>query len=196
MTFSIPITATKVSGIVLDSRPLPSFSTTISVPVSAIAKLTPVTPKSAARKIARKRVRERVIEIDLLGRHRLALDDILRALGLCQCDDVVARIGRVGGEEHLAAARFELGGQLDQQFVEMRDRVGFDSMRRVALVLIRRELGFDLREVIEMARAGALELAPQLMVGDGGAARLEEIAGFRQLSHLEMSGLRLSAVSL
>jgi hypothetical protein len=30
-----------------------------------------------------------------------------------------------------------------------------------------------------MARTGAFELAPQLMVADGGAARLEEIAGFR-----------------
>ena len=120
---------------------------------------------------------------------------MLRALGLRQCDDIVARIGRVRGEEHLAAARFELRGQLDQQFVEMRNRVGFDSMRRVALVLVRRELGFDLREVIEMARAGALELAPQLMVADGGAARLEEIAGFRQLSHLEMSDFGCQPVS-
>src|SRR5208282_3984911 len=136
---------------------------------------------------------ERIIEVDLLGRHRLALDDVLRAPGLREFDDIVARLRGILGEEHLASARFELGGQLDQQFVEMRNRVGLDSMRRVALVVVRRELGFDLREVIEMPRAGALELAPQLMVADGGAARLEEIAGFRKFSHRDVARQFISA---
>ena len=136
---------------------------------------------------------ERIVEIDLLGRHRLALDDVLRALGLREPDDVVARLGRILGEEHFAAARFELRGQLDQQFVEMRDRVCLDSMRRVALVVVGRELGLDLREVIEMARAGAFELAAQLVVGDGGGARLEEIAGFRKFRHLSVADQLMSA---
>src|SRR5580700_6374087 len=73
----------------------------------------------------------------------------------------------------------------------MRNRVGLDSMRRLALVVVRREVRFDLREVIEMARAGALELAPQFMVADGGAARLEEILGFRKFRH---PGCRASVV--
>src|ERR1700676_5792982 len=64
----------------------------------------------------------------------------------------------------------------------MGNRVGLDSMRRVALVIVGRELRFDLREMIEMARAGALELAPQLMIANGGGARLEEI-GFRKFRH-------------
>ncbi len=51
------IAETGTLGIVLDRRPLPSYSTITRVPVSAIAKLTPVTPKSAFRKIARNRER-------------------------------------------------------------------------------------------------------------------------------------------
>jgi hypothetical protein len=48
-----------VSGTVVDSRPLPSFSTSHSVPVSAAAKFTPDRPMSAsanARRSARRPV--------------------------------------------------------------------------------------------------------------------------------------------
>jgi hypothetical protein len=55
-------------------------------------------------------------------------------------------------------------------------------MRRVAFVIVSRELGFDLREVIEMARACAFEFAPQLVIVDRGAARFEKIA-CRRCSH-------------
>src|SRR5258707_15844944 len=65
----------------------------------------------------------------------------------------------------------------------MRDRVGLDSMGRVALLVVRREFSFDVREGIEMPRAGAFELAPQFMIADRCGARLEKIAGFRKFSH-------------
>src|SRR5260370_39206922 len=64
----------------------------------------------------------------------------------------------------------------------MRDCVGFNSMRRVTLRFIGGELGFDLCEVIEMARAGAFEFAPQFVIVDRGAARFEKIA-CRRCSH-------------
>src|SRR5260370_22927863 len=66
--------------------------------------------------------------------------------------------------------------------MEMRDCVGFDSMRRVTLRFIGSELGFDLCEVIEMACAGALEFAAQFVIVDRGAARFEKIA-CRRCSH-------------
>jgi hypothetical protein len=47
-TFSMPMTAICTSGTVVDRRPLPSFSTSHSVPVSAAAKLTPDRPMSAS----------------------------------------------------------------------------------------------------------------------------------------------------
>ena len=49
MTFSMPITVMSVSGRVRQIRPLPSDSTTESVPVSAMAKLTPLTATRAVR---------------------------------------------------------------------------------------------------------------------------------------------------
>ena len=49
-TRSMPITATWTGGAPAVSRPLPSLVTVISVPVSAIARFTPVIPRSASRK--------------------------------------------------------------------------------------------------------------------------------------------------
>src|SRR5579862_1536909 len=138
-------------------------------------------------------VRERVVEIDFLGRHRLALDDVPCALGLRERDDIVARLDSILGEKHLTSIRFEFRSQIDQQFVEMSDRVGLDSMCRLALLVVRREVRFDLREVIEMTRAGALELAPQLVVAARGAARLDDILGFGKFRH---PGCRASVVGV
>ena len=65
----------------------------------------------------------------------------------------------------------------------------FDPTRRVALLVVRRELGLDLREVIEVARAGVLEFAAQFVIVDRGAARFEKIA-FRRCSHQEEAAAR------
>ncbi|MNN36255.1 hypothetical protein D3C81_1501440 [compost metagenome] len=46
-TFSMPMMAICTSGTVVERRPLPSFSTSHRVPVSAAAKLTPDRPISA-----------------------------------------------------------------------------------------------------------------------------------------------------
>ena len=55
--FSMPITVISVSGSVRHIRPLPSDSTTHSVPVSAIAKLAPLIPTLADRNRRRRCVR-------------------------------------------------------------------------------------------------------------------------------------------
>ena len=52
-TFSMPVTAMCTGGTPVDIRPLPSFSTSSRVPVSATAKLTPETPMSAAKNFSR-----------------------------------------------------------------------------------------------------------------------------------------------
>ena len=53
-TFSIPITVIRVSGRVRHIRPLPSDSTTASVPVSATAKLAPLIATLAERNFRRR----------------------------------------------------------------------------------------------------------------------------------------------
>ncbi len=53
-TFSMPTTEMSVSGSVRHMRPLPSDSTTASVPVSATAKLAPEIPTLARRNFSRR----------------------------------------------------------------------------------------------------------------------------------------------
>jgi hypothetical protein len=53
-SFSMPITVISVSGRVRHIRPLPSDSTTASVPDSATAKFAPLTATRAARKVRRR----------------------------------------------------------------------------------------------------------------------------------------------
>ena len=53
-TFSMPITVISVSGRVRHIRPLPSDSTTHSVPVSATAKFAPLMPTRADRNVRRR----------------------------------------------------------------------------------------------------------------------------------------------
>ena len=53
-TFSIPITVTSTSGSVVHMRPLPSDSTTQTVPVSATAKLAPLTATGTRRNFSRR----------------------------------------------------------------------------------------------------------------------------------------------
>ena len=57
-TFSMPMTVTSSGGSVVHMRPLPSFSTTQTVPVSATPTLAPVTPMPARRKRSRRYRRE------------------------------------------------------------------------------------------------------------------------------------------
>jgi len=54
MTFSIPIKVISVFGIVTHMRPLPSLSTTTTLPVSAIAKFEPLTPMPTSRNFLRR----------------------------------------------------------------------------------------------------------------------------------------------
>ena len=54
----MPTTLTSSGGSVVTMRPLPSFSTTQTVPVSATATLQPVTPMPARRNRSRRYRRE------------------------------------------------------------------------------------------------------------------------------------------
>ena len=56
-TFSIPITVTSTSGRVVHIRPLPSDSTTTTLPVSAHAKFAPETATRVRRKASRRNAR-------------------------------------------------------------------------------------------------------------------------------------------
>ena len=53
-SFSIPSTVTSTGGSVVHMRPLPSDSTTQTVPVSATPKFAPLTPTCARRKRSRR----------------------------------------------------------------------------------------------------------------------------------------------
>ena len=120
-------------------------------------------------------LRQRRIERDFLGRHRLALDYAARAALAGEVDDILARLGRVGGDEHGAPVGLQALLELDQEVVEPRDRVLFDAARSVALGLVGGELGARRGDVVEMASGGVLEFAAQLEVGDRGFARGKEI---------------------
>ena len=186
----MPITVISVSGRVRHIRPLPSDSTTITVPVSATAKLAPetatrarrnfsrrwrraasarsagssVSPSGAGRparpisrtKISRISVRlrwiagtrkwdgrsrpswtmssarsvsqaampglgERLVELDLLGRHRLDLDDLVGAGGPDEADDDRVGLGRVARPVHDAARRDDVALELLEQLGQPRD---------------------------------------------------------------------------
>src|SRR5829696_2240041 len=54
MTFSMPMSVTSTCGTVVHIRPLPSDSTTQTVPVSATAKFAPLTPTFAERNFSRR----------------------------------------------------------------------------------------------------------------------------------------------
>ena len=54
MTFSIPMSVTRTGGSVVHILPLPSDSTTQTVPVSATAKFAPEMPTFAARNFSRR----------------------------------------------------------------------------------------------------------------------------------------------
>ncbi len=119
---------------------------------------------------------ERRVERDFLGRHRLALDHPARAALAGKIDDILARLGRVGGDEHAASVGLQALLELDQQVVEPRDRILFYPARGVALGFVRRELGARRGDVFEMASGGVLEFAAKFGVRHRGLARGEEIS--------------------
>ena len=120
-SFSIPTTVISVSGSVVQKRPLPSDSTTQTVPVSATAKFAPLIATRAARNFARRyaraapasslrvvgevgqpeRAAEEVADLDAVlvdRRHedvrRLLAGQLADQLGEIGLDDVDARAAR------------------------------------------------------------------------------------------------------
>ena len=101
-TFSMPITVTSVSGSVVHIRPLPSDSTTATVPVSATAKLAPEIATRARRNAARRCCRAAASsDVGVVGEaglvERLAQD--LAISDRPRCSDGTSRCdGRSPGE--------------------------------------------------------------------------------------------------
>ena len=115
--------------------------------------------------------------------------------------NVVAGLGGVGGDEHLAAVGFELLLEFDQQLIEAADGVFLDTPGGVALAVVAREFGAHVRDVVEMASGGIFELAAQIGVGHALAAGLEEIrhwTGLAAAMHdsTAISGPRMTPGSL
>ena len=106
------------------------------------------------------------IQLDFLGGHRLALDDLARAGFPGDAQNIFAGLGRIAGDEDLAAVGFELVLKLDQQLVEVGQGFFLDAPGGVALGVVGGKFGARMRDVIEMTAGGVLELAAQIGIGD------------------------------
>ena len=233
----MPMTVISVSGSVRHIRPLPSDSTTMTVPVSAIAKFAPDTATRARRNFSRRwsraasarargssvrssgagrpaaaisrrkisriserlrwiagtrmcdgrswpswtissarsvsqaampSLRERLVELDLLGRHRLDLDDLVGAGGLHEPGDDRVRLGRVAGPVDLATR----GGHVPLQLVEELRQAGEDLVldrgAGEAELLPVRDLADGPGPLLADRRRRPAEVRPELAVGEGG----------------------------
>ncbi len=99
---------------------------------------------------------EGVVQVDLLGRHALALDDRLRSGRADDLEDDRARFGRVARPVHFAAAGLEAVGEEDEHLVEPVDGVPLGEVGGVAGVL-------------PVAVAGLLAVARRVIAGQGTA---------------------------
>ena len=137
MTFSMPMTVIRVSGRVRHIRPLPSDSTTHSVPVSATAKLAPLIPTLRGQELApqvqpgrlgqRGRVVGQAGSTSAISRRKISrISARLRWMAgtrMCdgqssaELDDELGQVGLVGGDarvgERLVQADLVGGQRLD-----------------------------------------------------------------------------------
>ena len=121
-SFSMPMTVISVSGSVRHIRPLPSDSTTMTVPVSAIAKFAPDTATRARRNFSRRwqpgglgerpRLVGQVVRGGPAGGRHLAPEDVpdlgavavdrrhedVRGQVVAQLDDQLREVGLPGGD--------------------------------------------------------------------------------------------------
>ncbi len=71
---------------------------------------------------------ERMVELDLLADHRLALDDQIDTPLLTNLANQIHGIGSRGGGMHLGPSAFGLAGELRQEIVQLIGDVGFDRL--------------------------------------------------------------------
>src|SRR5208282_4671182 len=86
---------------------------------------------------------QRIVEPDFLGGHRFPFDHPLHLVLLCYFEDVLARLRRIGGEEHDTAIGLELRLERDEVFIEVRDGVFLDPARLSATCSRWRPLAFS-----------------------------------------------------
>ena len=89
---------------------------------------------------------ERLVEVDLLGRHRLGLDDRAHAASAAQVDDDAPRVLGVGRPVYLPARRDDLFFELLKVAIEVSERSRPRGARPVAHVV-----GVD--QAVERSRA-------------------------------------------
>ena len=118
-----------------------------------------------------------LVEADLLGDHRLALGDGLRADAAADVEDDVARVLGSLGEVHRAARpRYLLLVGLEIE-VEMGERVVLDVARLLAQLLELRQRGRRLRALVDEIVADMVQRPLQLRVGERVPRVLLEVLG-------------------
>ena len=75
---------------------------------------------------------EMSVQLDLFRHHGFALGDGARAALLEDRGDDVARFGRIARPMHVPAIRLDLGLELHQQLIQMRERMRTDRARGFA----------------------------------------------------------------
>ena len=239
----MPMTVIRVSGRVRHIRPLPSDSTTITVPVSATAKFAPETATFARRNFSRRwsraasasaarlvgqvgrggasdraisrskmsrisrRLRwiagtrmcdgrscpswtmssarsvsqaampsrcERLVELDLLGGHRLDLDDLVGARVAHDPRHDRVRLRRVARPVDRAAGRGHVALQLVEQLGQVGDHLVLDRRAGQAQRLPVGALGDGAGPLGPDRPRRRRQVRPQLVVGERGAGGVRE----------------------
>ena len=117
---------------------------------------------------------ERGVQVNLLGRHALRLDDPLGPALAHEADDYGARFGGVARPVHLRARALRVVGELREVLVQVRERLVLDCARPLAQTLpVVNGRDGDFAPLAEGAGEIA-QSAAQLRVAEGRARVLVE----------------------
>src|SRR5690606_24905663 len=129
-----------------------------------------------------------LVEPDLLGGHRLDLDDLGLAGGLDQAGDDAVGLGGVAGPVDVAARVRDGLLQLEEVAVEVAQRLDLDGLAGRAQLRPVGELGEDARALVADGVGGFAEVVAELRVLYGFLSVFREISG-----HSEERGAHPSA---
>ena len=117
---------------------------------------------------------ERLVELDLVGRERLDLHDLVDAVCPCDLGDDGVRLGGVTCPVDVTACRLTACFELEQVLGEVREHVGLDRLACFAQLLPVGQLADDAR-ALRADRVGRVaQVRPQLDVRQLDAVRLPE----------------------
>ena len=130
-------------------------------------------------------LRERLVELDLLGRHRLDLDDLVRARIPDEPDDDRVRLLGIARPVDDAARRGDVRLELDEQLRQAREDVVLDRGPGEPQLLPVLDLGDRPRALLADRRRGALEVArscssasaSRAALGNGGVPANRGVGG-------------------